>query len=211
MSDHSDTTVQIQMNSDETSRAESTMVRSASNSGLSSVVVLVADRDPSVTDELATVLRGHFTVRSAYDSADALASLDPEVSVALVDPDIPGLSVHHVIKRVQTDAVDCQIAALTDERIDLDASAFDEYLVKPVAPEHLTATVERLSKRALYRTTLEEYYQIASDRATTDDPERRAELERRLSELDDRLGDAMGGLDGADAYDAALRQLDVDS
>lgn len=186
------------------------MIRSSTNDGLSSVVVLVADGDPSVTDEIASVLRSRFTVRSAYDSADALASLDPEVSVALVDPDIPGLSVHHVTERVQTDAVDCQIAALTDAAIDLDASAFDEYLVKPVAPDHLTETVERLSKRALYRTTLEEYYNIASERARTDDPERRADLERRLSGLEDRLGDTVVGLDGVDAYDAALRQLDID-
>lgn len=106
------------MNSDETSRAESTMIGSSSNEGLSSVVVLVADGDPSVTDEIATVLRTRFTVRSAYDSADALASLDPE---------------------------------------------------------------------------------------------RRAELEHRLSELDDRLGETVGGLDGADVYDAGLRRFDSDS
>lgn len=199
------------MNSDETRRDESTLVGPLQNGRLGTVVVLVADGDPSVTDDIAAILRQHYTVRSAYDSADALASLDPEVSVALLDPDIPGLSVHRVLDRVQTDAEDCQIAALTDEAIDLDATAFDEYLVKPVAPDHLTATVARLSNRAIYRTALEEYYRVANKRAKTDDPEREAELERRLSDLDDRMEDAVCSLDGSEAYDAALRQLDIDS
>ncbi|WP_436907423.1 response regulator [Halosimplex marinum] len=173
-------------------------------------VVLVADRDPAVTDRLAGVLRERFTVRSAYDSADALASLDPDVSVALLDPEIPGLSARRVVDRVRTDEADCQVAALTDEPLDVESTAFDDYLVKPVAADHLTETVERLSRRATYRTTLERYYRLASERADAD-PEERDRLDERLAELDERLDEVVGSLDGPDAYDAALRELDADS
>lgn len=174
-------------------------------------VVLVADRDPAVTDDIARTLRENYTVRSAYDSADALASLDPDVSVALLDPGIPGLSARRVADRVKTDAADCQVAALTDEPLDLAGTEFDDYLVKPVAPDRLTETVDRLSRRATYRTTLEAYYQTAAERANATDEERVAQLDRRLAELDERLDDVFLALDGPEAYDAALRELDADS
>lgn len=194
------------MNTDETHR-DGTDRAARPRSDPRSVVVLVADRDPAVTDEIAAVLRDSYTVRSAYDSADALASLDPDVSVALLDPEIPGLSVQQVLERVCTDDADCQVAALTDEALDLDATAFDDYLVKPVADDHLLATVDRLSRRAVYRTTLEAYYRTASERAAADDGDD-ADLDRRLTELDEQLDEVFRHLDSADAYDAALRDLD---
>ncbi len=172
-------------------------------------VVLVADRDPAVTDELAAVLRERFTVRAAYDSADALASLDPDVSVALLDPTIPGLSAQRVVDRVRTDGTDCQVAALTDEPLDVESTAFDDYLVKPVDDDRLTEAVERLGRRATYRTTLESYYRVASERADATGDERER-LDRRLAELDERLDDVFDSLGGAEAYDAALRELDAD-
>ncbi|WP_415378761.1 response regulator [Halosimplex sp. TS25] len=196
------------MNTDETTRSGSCEAERAGGEP-SPAVVLVADRDPSVTDEIAAVLRDSYTVRSAYDSADALASLDPDVSVALLDPDIPGLSVQRVLDRVRTDAADCQVAALTHEALDVGSTAFDDYLVKPVAHDLLEDTVDRLSRRATYRTTLEAYYRAASERAGAEESEL-DDLDRRLAELDERLDEVFRGLDGDDAYDAALRELDVD-
>jgi len=198
------------MNQDERTDVDAPDTKRTDREGLPPQVVLVADRDPTVTDELAEVLREAFIVRSAYDSADALASLDSEVSVALLDPTIPGLSARRVVERVRTDGADCQVAALTDGPLDVEATAFDDYLVKPVAHDSLTETVERLGRRAAYRTTLEAYYLVAHERATADGAERER-LDRRLAELDDRLDDVFGSLEGSEAYDAALRELDADS
>ena len=174
-------------------------------------VVVVTDSDPAVTDELATVLRERYTVRSAYDDADVLASLDADVSVVLLDPELPGLSTREVRTRARNEAAGCQVAALTDERIDLAATWFDDYLVKPVAHDHLVSTVDRLSRRAEYRTALEVYYQTASERATVTERDRRSELDDRLSQLDQHLNDIFRDLDGSDAYDAALRGFGFDS
>ncbi|MFC7141654.1 DNA-binding protein [Halosimplex aquaticum] len=196
------------MNTDETSRAGSSGSEH-SREETPTAVVLVADSDPAVTDEIAAVLWDNYTVRSAYESADVLASLDSDVSVALLDPDIPGLSMRRVLERVRTDAADCQVAALTDEALDVESTAFDDYLVKPVADDLLEDTVDRLSRRATYRTTLEAYYRAASERADAEEGER-ADLDRRLAELDERLDDVVRSLDSDDAYDAALRELDVD-
>jgi DNA-binding response OmpR family regulator len=197
------------MNPDETADGESATRDRSHDGSPHGRVVLVADRDPAVTDELAAVLRERFTVRSAYDSADALASLDPDVSVALLDAELPGLSAQRVVDRVRTDDADCQIAALADEPVDVESTAFDDYLLKPVDDDRLTETVERLSQRATYRTTLEEFFRVARERANADG-ENRDRLDRRLSELDDSLDDVFRSLDGPEAYDAALRELDTD-
>lgn len=197
------------MNPDETADGESARRDRSRDSGPHGQVVLVADGDPTVTDELAAVLRERFTVRSAYDSADALASLDPDVSVALLDAELPGLSAQRVVDRVRTDDTDCQVAALTDDPLDIEATAFDDALLKPVDDDRLTETVERLSRRATYRTTLEELYRVSRERANASGEER-DRLDRRLAELDDALDDVFRSLDGPEAYDAALRELDVD-
>jgi DNA-binding response OmpR family regulator len=198
------------MTLDETGQSRPSSDRSRDGDRSPSVVI-VADSDPAVTDEIATVLRERYTVRSAYDSADAFASLDADVGVALFDPDIPGLSVQAVRKRTRTETVDCQVAALTDEPIDIDATWFDDCLVKPVASDHLVSTVDRLSRRAEYRTTLETYYQTASEHANTTDSDRRSELDDRLARLDQHLDDIFRDLEGSDAYDTALRELELDS
>lgn len=182
--------------------------RHGNSDAVGSRVVLAADRDPDVTDEIAVLLRDSYTVRTAYDSADALASLDADVSVVLLDPALPGLSARRVVDRVTTDAVDCQVAALADEEPDALSTAFDDYLLKPIVTETLRDTVDRLCRRAAYRTALGEYYALAERYATLseDDPDR-DRVRRRLDELSDELDDVFDSLEGSAAYDAALREL----
>jgi len=175
-------------------------------------VVLVADDDPAVTDDIATVLETEYAVRTAYDSADAIAALDAGVSVVLLDPGLPGLSARHVLDRVTSEAVDCQVAALVQSAFDVDATAYDAALVKPVPPDELRATVDRLARRAAYRTALSEYYDLAERYAalSPDDPER-DHLGNRLDDLSAQLDEVFGTLDTREAYDTALRELRSDS
>jgi len=175
-------------------------------------VVLVADDDPTVTDEIVSLLESEYEVRTAYDSADAIAGLDAAVSVVLLDPDLAGLSARHVLDRVTSEAVDCQVAALLDAERDLTGTAFDASLVKPVAPNELRETVDRLARRAAYRTALSEYYALAEEYATrsSDDPER-DHVGARLDDLRAQLDEVFGTLDTREAYDTALRELRSDS
>jgi len=184
--------------------------RDSDGTALGTRVVLVADSDPAVTDELATHLRSGFTVRTAYDSADALAALDPDVGVVLLDPDLAGLSARRVLDRATTDTVDCQVAALAAEATSVDGTAFDEILLKPIAPDHLRETVDRLARRSAYRTGLAEYYALAQrfGSLSPDDPEY-DRLTAQLVELSDQLDEVFDTLDGDEAYDAALRELDA--
>jgi len=200
------------MNSDTHPRGSPGVSHRGDSDGPAATVVLVADDDPAVTDDIAAVLAEEYAVRTAYDSADALASLDAAVSVVLLDPDLPGLSARHVVDRVTSETADCQVAALVASEPDISTSVYDDYLVKPVSPDELRATVDRLARRAAYRSALGEYYGLAEEYAALapDDPEREC-VGNRLDDLDAQLDEVFGSLDTREAYDAALRELQPDS
>lgn len=201
------------MKQDNSSSSGSAVVdRHTRSDAFGATAVLVADDDPTVTDDIATALDDEYEVRTAYDSADAIAALDAGVSVVLLDPELPGLSVRHVLDRVTSEAVDCQVAALVDTEFDVDATTYDAALVKPVDRDALRETVDRLVRRAVYRTALSEYYALAEEYAALppDDPER-DHLADRLEDLSAQLDEVFGTLDTREAYDTALRELWSDS
>lgn len=168
-------------------------------------VVLVADSDPAVTDDVAGLLRDNYTVRTAYTSETVLPSIDEDVSVVLLDPTLPGLSVETVVERLASGDVDSRIAALSEEATADDR--FDDLVRKPVSPDSLRSTVDRLCHCVAYRSTLERFYALARERATlsTDDPQR-DHLDERLAELEAELDETVAPLDTGDAYEAALRE-----
>jgi len=199
------------MKQDNSGSSGSAVVGRRDSDAAGTTVVLVADDDPAVTDDIAAVLETDYEVRTAYDSADAIAVLDVEVSVVLLDPNLPGLSARHVLDRVTAEAVDCQVAALVETDVDLTATAYDAALTKPVDPDKLRDTVGRLARRAAYRTALSEYYDLAERYASLspEDPERE-HVRDRLDDLSAQLDDVFGTLETREAYDTALRELRSD-
>jgi len=199
------------MKQDNSGSSGSAVVGRRTSDAAGTTVVLVADDDPAVTDDIAAVLETDYEVRTAYDSADAIAVLDVEVSVVLLDPNLPGLSARHVLDRVTAEAVDCQVAALVETDMDLTATAYDAALTKPVDPDKLRDTVGRLARRAAYRTALSEYYDLAERYASLspEDPERE-HVRDRLDDLSAQLDDVFGTLETREAYDTALRELRSD-
>lgn len=171
--------------------------------------VLVADSDPAVTDRIASHLRGRYAVRAAYTGEEALDSIDADVSVVLFDPTLPEVSTEQVVARIADAAVDCRLAAVVDETPSA-PGAFDDFLLKPVAPEALRSTVDRLCRQAAYRNKLERYYDLVTERASADGPDERERLDDAVARLRDELDQALTGLDQRDAYYAALRELDAD-
>lgn len=169
--------------------------------GLDPRAVLIADGDPEVTDEIARALRDRYAIRTAYSGGEALASLDEAVRVALFDPDLADLSTDRLAERT----LDCQFAALVGAGASDVGAPFDDSLRKPVSETALRETVAALCRRATYRRTLEQYYELASTAAETDrtDPDRER-IERRLEELRSELDVVLDSLDRTVAFEAAL-------
>lgn len=111
--------------------------------------VLIADADGDVADGYAGWLSAAFDVRTAADADGALAAMDEDVSVVLLDRRIherPGAVVLEVLR----EEYDCQVAFCSAVEPDLDIISvdIDEYLVKPVGEDELYAVVDTLQARA---------------------------------------------------------------
>lgn len=239
------------MNSDNTRQREPPTTRryGFDRDGDAEHVVLVADSDPRLTDEVADLLRDDYAVRTAYTSETVLAAVDEDVSVVVLDPSLPNLSVAAVVDRLagesgddesdadragddgsptgksvatragdetwSVDADECpdegdwRLAALTERRPDDDR--FDGHVGKPVSPDALRSTVDRLCQCVAYRDSLDRYYAVARARASLppDDPQRER-LDDRIADIESELDGVADGIDGYDAYEAALRSPAAD-
>jgi len=119
--------------------------------------VLVVDDNADAADSLAMVLRleGH-TVGTAYGGRQALDQAEAfRPDVVLLDIGLPDMDGFEVARRLRSmhgfEAV--RLVAVTgygqaDARTHLRATTiFDEYLVKPISPTELEATITRPTRR----------------------------------------------------------------
>ncbi|MFB6140195.1 MAG: hypothetical protein ABEJ26_07145 [Halosimplex sp.] len=169
-------------------------------------LVVLAGADPTAVDALAATLREDGSVRTAY-SLDALfESLDEEVDVALVDRALPDESVAAVVAEVRERAVDCQVAVVASEQDLRSSPSHGADAAVAWEGEAARETVDRLATRARYRDRLEEFYDLAEQRAALDSDEESAvdRLDRHLDRLRRDLNDGFDRLDGPDAFEAAL-------
>lgn len=116
--------------------------------------VLVVDDDAPIRRMLERTLAAEgYAVQLAADGGEALASVERSAPDAIVlDVSMPGVDGLAVCRRLRTKGLSLPILLLTardavDDRVrGLDAGA-DDYLVKPFAPEELTARLRALMRR----------------------------------------------------------------
>ena len=121
---------------------------------LSGVRVLVVDDEPDARELAERILRNaHAEVRSAASAGEALrllASARPDILVS--DIGMPDVDGHALLAQVRTHANNSDLPALAltafarpEDRQRALASGFQAYLVKPLDPAELLATVARLA------------------------------------------------------------------
>jgi len=167
-------------------------------------VVLVADDDPAVADEIADALQEGYVVRTVTAGEELLAALDEDLSVVLLDPRLP--TTENALDRLAAD-VDCRVAALVPDGHDAVDERFDGRVRKPVSRSALRATVDRLCRCVSYRDALDRYFDLAQALAGLDegDPQRER-IAERLDALEAELDETGAPLDSGEVYDAALRE-----
>ena len=140
--------------------------------------VLVVEDERELADLFATWLASAYDVRTAYDVADALDRLDDDVDVVLLDRRLPEGTGDEVLESVREEGYDCRVAMVTavDPDFDVLELGFDAYVVKPVEREELENLVERLLARSLYSDEVQEYFSLASRRATLETAKSQSEL-----------------------------------
>jgi two-component system response regulator MprA len=116
--------------------------------------VLVVDDDPPIRRMLERTLTADgYDVRTAGDGGAALVDVERSVpDVVVLDVALPGLDGLAVARRLRAKGLAVPVLMLTardavhDRVAGLDAGA-DDYLVKPFAPEELSARVRALLRR----------------------------------------------------------------
>ena len=140
--------------------------------------VLVVEDERELADLFADWLTDSYDVRTAYSAADALDELDADVDVVLLDRRLPERSGDDVLAAIREHGYDCQVAMVTAVDPDFDTLelGFDAYVVKPVERDELEALVKQLLARSLYNEEVQEYFALASKRATIETTKTDAEL-----------------------------------
>lgn len=128
--------------------------------------VVVVDDEKEVADAYALRLRDHYDVVTVYDGEEALAVIDDNTDVVLLDRFMPGVSGDEVLRRLRERGTECRIVMVTavDPELDILEMPFDDYLCKPVGSEHLVAAVDN-QLRILAFDKLSEFFRLESKRA----------------------------------------------
>jgi DNA-binding response OmpR family regulator len=168
--------------------------------------VLVVEDERELADLFADWLAASYDVRTAYTADGALAELDAAVDVVLLDRRLPERSGDDVLAEIQDGGYDCQVAMVTavDPDFDVLELGIDAYVVKPVERDDLEALVSRLLARSLYSEEVQEFFALASKRATLET----SKPAEALSD-DDRYEELCADIEAKrDGLDALVEDLD---
>ncbi|WP_135536984.1 HalX domain-containing protein [Halostella pelagica] len=180
--------------------------------------VLVVDDDDQVRDLYTTWLAEEYTVHTAKSGAEALETVDGGVDVVLLDRRMPDMPGDDVLTEVRTLGHDCRVVMLTavDPDMDIIDMEFDDYVTKPVSETELAQTVETMIARSNYGEQLQEYFAVASKRATLETElteeelsasDEYAQLVEQAEELRDSLDRLLSDLTRYEDFDSAFSEL----
>lgn len=131
--------------------------------------VLVVDNQEDVVDVYAVYLEdAGYEVRRAYNGGEALAELDDDVDVVLLDLKMPGMPGEEVLSVVRDRETDHRVVVVTSRDPDLDITdlPLDDYLTKPVGEDELLASVEQMLMLDEYDDRFDEYRSLTKRYAT---------------------------------------------
>jgi DNA-binding response OmpR family regulator len=118
------------------------------------LVGVVVDAEPAIRQALERMLRYEgFAVRVASGGLEALAAIDAQMPAAVVlDVAMPDLDGVAVTRRLRARGIDVPICILSardevEDRVAGLRSGADDYLVKPFAPQELSARLHALLRR----------------------------------------------------------------
>ncbi|WP_435159722.1 response regulator transcription factor [Haladaptatus sp. DFWS20] len=172
--------------------------------------VLIVDDEYAITDLHARWLEDSYDIKKAYNGTEALEQVDDSVDIVLLDRRMPDRSGREVLDEIRERDIDCRVAMVTAVEPDFDILelGFDAYICKPVSdPEQLRDVVASLETRSAYDSQLQEMLALSSKKAALEERKESdelaenqeyAELETRLSSLQNDLSDTVMGLDDDD-------------
>lgn len=114
--------------------------------------ILIVDDDPEILELLEMLLTGDgYAVLQAADGEEALAKINPDVDLIVLDVMMPGMSGYKVCNEIR-EQYNTPVLFLTAKSMDTDltmgfSSGGDDYLSKPFSNAELLARVKALIRR----------------------------------------------------------------
>lgn len=144
-----------------------------------SPTVLIVEDERLLGELFETWLESAYTVRVANDGERALEMLNDEISMALLDRRMPGLSGDAVLEEIRERGYDFPVAMVTavDPDFDIVEMGFDDYIVKPVSRDSLLDLVESLIALPSYADAVQQYFQLSVKKAALEANKPLIELE----------------------------------
>jgi len=141
--------------------------------------VLVVDDEQDIADLYSTWLLTTHDVRTAHSGTEALQLVDESVDVVFLDRQMPDMSGDEVLDTIAARGIDPAVVMVTavDPDFDIVEMPFDEYLTKPVSRTDLLETVSEMLVRTTYDNQVQEYFAMASKKATLETQKNTPQLE----------------------------------
>ena len=141
--------------------------------------VLVVDDEQDIADLYSTWLLTAHDVRTAHSGTEALQLVDASVDVVFLDRQMPDMSGDEVLDTIAERGIDPAVVMVTAVNPDFDIveMPFDEYLTKPVSRANLLDAVSDMLIRTTYDNRVQEYFAVASKKATLETQKNTPQLE----------------------------------
>lgn len=160
--------------------------------------VLVVEDEEQLADLFESTLALEYSVQRAKNGGEALDKLDDSIDVVILDRRMPDISGDQVLEEIDGRGLDCRVAMVTaiDPDFDVIDMGFDDYLTKPVRPDQLRETVDRLLALDEYEKLYQELssklvkkniLEVEKTPAELEESERFSELTARIDEIEAEL------------------------
>jgi DNA-binding response OmpR family regulator len=185
------------------------------SSGSDDATVLIVDDEQEVADVYALRLRSEYETRTAYGGEEALAEMDDDVDIVLLDRRMPDIAGDDVLTEIRADGFDCKVIMLTavDPGMDILEMDFDDYLCKPVEKKDLVAAIDQQLQVQRYDERLSEYLEVTSKltlleaKLSPQEIEDSDELQELNARAEDLKADMDDTLDEFDDIETAFQEI----
>jgi len=192
------------------------------NSNSEEVTVLVVDDERDIADLYSTWMEKEYDVRTAYGAEEALDEASEAVDVVFLDRQMPEMNGDEVLEILRERALECRVVMVTavDPDFDIVDMPFDDYLTKPVMLDDLNGAVDRMLTRENYDERMQEFFSLASKKATLEAEKDRVELqsneeyealESEVEHLREEADESVSDLSDAEDFETLFQEFPGDA
>jgi DNA-binding response OmpR family regulator len=155
--------------------------------------VLIVEDEVDLAHLYERWLTPSYDVTTVTDGESALARVDDETDVVVLDRMMPDVSGDRVLSEIRHRGLDCYVIVVSavDPDWDVIAMGFDAYITKPMQPGELTDAIERVASRSSFEAdvrrlrSLREKAALLRERKSNRELERNADYADLVAQIDD--------------------------